>query len=77
MKNLIAGALMALTTLISAPTASANPDPVHPCMPTNPCEQPQYCPDTGEFVVGFESCPALVTGPYAPGGLQPNEGSGR
>ncbi|BBX21432.1 hypothetical protein MTER_08430 [Mycolicibacter terrae] len=33
-----------------------------------------YCPDTGEVVGAFGACPSLVTGPYAPGGLQPNEG---
>ncbi len=33
-----------------------------------------YCPDTGSVVGPFAPCPSLVTGPYAPGGLQPNEG---
>lgn len=33
-----------------------------------------YCPDTGAVVGAFGACPSLVTGPYAPGGLQPNEG---
>lgn len=44
-----------------------------PCTATQPCLTPQYCPDTGRFVVGYQPCPALVNGPYAPGGLQPNE----
>lgn len=33
-----------------------------------------YCPDTGAVVGAFDACPALVAGPYAPGGLRPNEG---
>lgn len=33
-----------------------------------------YCPDTGAVVGAFGACPSLVTGPYAPGGLGPNEG---
>lgn len=33
-----------------------------------------YCPDTGAVVGPFGACPALVTGPYAPGGLRPNDG---
>lgn len=35
-----------------------------------------YCPDTGDMVGAFGACPSLVTGPYAPGGLRPNEGLG-
>lgn len=35
-----------------------------------------YCPSTGGMVGPFTSCPSLVTGPYAPGGLQPNESRG-
>lgn len=33
-----------------------------------------YCPDTGKVVGPFAPCPSLVTGPYAPGGLRPNQG---
>ncbi|OBK83761.1 hypothetical protein [Mycolicibacter sinensis] len=33
-----------------------------------------YCPDTGAVVGAFGACPSLVTGPYAPGGLRPNQG---
>lgn len=33
-----------------------------------------YCPDTGKVVGAFAPCPSLVTGPYAPGGLRPNQG---
>lgn len=33
-----------------------------------------YCPDSGKLVGPFAPCPSLVTGPYAPGGLRPNEG---
>lgn len=33
-----------------------------------------FCPDTGSVVGAFGACPSLVTGPYAPGGLRPNEG---
>lgn len=33
-----------------------------------------FCPDTGAVVGAFSACPSLVTGPYAPGGLRPNQG---
>lgn len=33
-----------------------------------------YCPDTGAVASAFAPCPSLVTGPYRPGGLRPNEG---
>ncbi len=71
---MLAKAIAALAVPVAALAPHVPLDPVHPCMPTNPCEKPQYCPDTGGFVVGFESCPSLLTGPYAPGGLEPNEG---
>lgn len=34
----------------------------------------QWCPDTASWVSAFQVCPSLVTGPYAPGGLVPNDG---
>lgn len=36
-----------------------------------------YCPGMSGRVGPFDSCSGLVTGPYAPGGLRPNEGLGR
>lgn len=33
-----------------------------------------FCSDTGAVMGAFGACPSLVTGPYAPGGLRPNEG---
>lgn len=73
----VAGLLGVFVISLAAGFATAHADPARPCMATQPCLQPQYCPDTGEFVVGYEPCPSLVTGPYAPGGLMPNGDSDR
>jgi hypothetical protein len=33
-----------------------------------------FCPDTGGFVSTYSgACPSLRVGPYAPGGLRPND----
>lgn len=61
-----------------APRIDAPLDPVDPyCFDARLCSgdfgSTYYCPDTGGFVGPFGACDALVTGPYAPGGLRPNE----
>ena len=70
--------VLAGLTGLCAPTANAAPiDPY--CYDQRLCDgdfgDTYYCPDTGGFVGPFGACDALVTGPYAPGGLSPNEGS--
>lgn len=57
------------TSLMASPPL----DPARPCTATQPCLTPQYCPDTGGFIVGYQMCPSLYNGPYSPGGLRPNE----
>lgn len=57
----------------------ANADPMDPyCFDQRLCDgdfgSTFYCPDTGGFVGPFGACDALVTGPYAPGGIRPNQG---
>lgn len=63
-----------------APVAYAGPMPSY-CYDQRLCDgdfgDTSYCPDTGGFVGPFAACDALVTGPYAPGGLRPNEGLDR
>lgn len=75
MKVLVAGLILFGMGLIP-PTANA--DPIKPsCFDPRLCGDlgsVQYCPSTGSMVGPFTPCPALVTGPYAPGGLQPNKG---
>ncbi len=58
---------------VTYPVSGYRTGPAKPCTATQPCLTPQYCPDTGKFVVGYAPCPSLVVGPYAPGGLQPND----
>ncbi|MEB3019787.1 hypothetical protein [[Mycobacterium] crassicus] len=56
--------------------ASAGADPAD-CFDQRLCgdlSDVYYCPDTGKVVGAFAPCPSLVTGPYAPGGLRPNQG---
>lgn len=74
LKRTQTGALvgMMLVAVGLATPVPTHADPARPCTAVRPCLTPQYCPSTGGFVVGYEPCPALVTGPYAPGGLQPN-----
>jgi hypothetical protein len=57
-----------ITALFAALAISG---PARPCTATEPCLTPQYCPDTGRFIVGYAPCPVLITGPYLPGGLRP------
>lgn len=64
----------AAALLASAPPASADPTD---CFDPRLCSDPgqvYYCPDTGQFGSIYAPCPSLVTGPYQPGGLTPNEG---
>lgn len=60
-------------TLGSVDPGAAHADPARQCTAVRPCLTPQYCPDTGQFVVGYQQCDSLTTGPYSPGGLEPNE----
>jgi len=56
--------------------ATANAVPAH-CYDQRLCgdlSDVYFCPGTGRVVGPFGACPSLVTGPYAPGGLRPNEG---
>ncbi|MEB3034067.1 hypothetical protein [[Mycobacterium] nativiensis] len=56
--------------------ATVNADPAS-CFDQRLCgdlSDVYYCPDTGRVVGPFGACPSLVTGPYAPGGLRPNQG---
>lgn len=74
-KVLIIGFALACAVL-SAPTALA--DPIEPyCFDSRLCGNDfgsrTYCPDSGSWVGPFGACPSLNTGPYAPGGLRPNE----
>ncbi|MBS9534747.1 hypothetical protein KIH27_14225 [Mycobacterium sp. M1] len=76
MKRQLVGTLVALAALLHvAPAASA--DPLEPsCFDDRLCGDlgsVSYCPDTGTMVGPFAACSGLVTGPYAPGGLSPNE----
>lgn len=61
---------------VQTPIAKAGPMPSY-CYDQRLCDgdfgDTSYCPDTGGFVGPFAACDALVTGPYAPGGLSPNE----
>lgn len=57
--------------LVLAGSGQAGAEPAEPCTATRPCLTPQYCPTTNKFIVGYAPCPELVTGPFAPGGLEP------
>ena len=75
MRRLSMGLAAALAMAVClAPAAAADPDdPL--CFDPRLCGDlgsVSYCPDTGGMVGPFDACPALVTGPYAPGGLHPN-----
>lgn len=65
--------------VLDAPRINAPIDPY--CYDQRLCDgdfgSTYYCPDTGGWVGPFGACDALVTGPYAPGGLRPNEGLDR
>lgn len=56
----------------------AKADPIQPyCFDPRLCGDPgkvTYCPDTGGMMGPYGACRSLVTGPYAPGGLRPNDG---
>ena len=75
MKFLTCAALAAVAVSLCPP---ASADPIDPyCFDERLCSDlsdSYYCPGMPGRVGPFASCDALVTGPYAPGGLVPNEG---
>lgn len=75
-RNILLTAAMSAVLFCPVPLAGTTPNY---CFDQRLCDgdfgSTHYCPDTGGFVSPFEGCDALVTGPYAPGGLSPNEGS--
>ena len=77
MRRQLAGILTALAPVLFHVAPAASADPLDPyCYDDRLCGDlgsVTYCPDTGQMVGPFAACPALVTGPYAPGGLSPNE----
>jgi len=70
----IAIALLTAGGVGSAATAQADPALCHDQRLCRDLSKVYYCPGTGAVVGPFASCPSLVTGPYAPGGLRPNTG---
>lgn len=60
-----------------APLGVASANPIEPhCFDARLCgdlSDATYCPDTGRKAGPFTACDSLVTGPYAPGGLRPNQ----
>lgn len=86
MRRRLRAVMAALTAMaaLAAPltigvAASATADPIEPeCFDPRLCEDPGevfYNPDTGGFGGSLNSPnPGVITGPYAPGGLSPNEG---
>lgn len=66
----------AMSAVFFCPTAGADPIPAY-CFDDRLCSNDfgstYYCPDTGGWIGPFGACDALVTGPYAPGGLRPNQ----
>jgi len=76
MMKVLAAAVLAAASVGFAAPASASPTCYDPLL----CQDPggvYFCPDTGQFVSVYGSCPSMVTGPYQPGGLQPGGGIGR
>jgi hypothetical protein len=83
--KLMLAAILSAAALLSAAPAGADPSYDPACGQQARCSYgpPRgpglvFCPDTGGFVNEFHgSCPSLwVGGPYLPGGLVPNGGSG-
>lgn len=78
MKKVLILGTVATAAVLFCPVASADPLDNY-CFDQRLCDgdfgSTFYCPDTGGFVGPFGACDALVQGPYAPGGLSPNEGS--
>lgn len=78
MTRLLFSVLTAIAAVSGLSTPAASADPYEPyCYDQRLCSgdfsDTYYCPDTGGFVGPFGACDALVTGPYAPGGLRPNQ----
>lgn len=79
MKRLLTGLILTVMAAVAiTPAAVAGADPIEPyCFDARLCSDDfgsrTYCPDSGSWVGPFGTCASLNTGPYAPGGLRPNQ----
>lgn len=70
-----AASLTALAYVALAPHSGASPDDctLYDSRLCGDWGKVTFCPDTGSYVSVMSPCPSLITGPYAPGGLEPDD----